>query len=53
MAAGTLDISLIDEPNRWRLETPGTNGWKRTAHVRHVDESHFRRKREEQQTPAD
>jgi len=21
----------IDEPNRWRLETPGHSGWKRTA----------------------
>jgi predicted TIM-barrel fold metal-dependent hydrolase len=23
--------SQIDEPNRWRLETPGHTGWKRTA----------------------
>jgi predicted TIM-barrel fold metal-dependent hydrolase len=23
--------TTIDEPNRWRLETPGHNGWKRTA----------------------
>jgi hypothetical protein len=21
----------IDEPNRWRLETPGHRGWKDTA----------------------
>ena len=21
----------IDEPNRWRLDTPGHSGWKRTA----------------------
>ena len=23
--------TAIDEPNRWRLETPGHSGWKRTA----------------------
>jgi len=32
MAGGTIDINIeVDEPNRWRLETPGTQGWKRTA----------------------
>jgi len=24
-------INAIDEPNRWRLKTPGHQGWKRTA----------------------
>ena len=24
-------IQSIDEPNRWRLETPGHSGWERTA----------------------
>ena len=24
-------INQIDEPNRWRLETPGHEGWPRTA----------------------
>ncbi len=23
----------IDEPNRWRLNTPGHAGWSRTAHA--------------------
>ncbi len=23
--------ALVDEKNRWRLETPGHDGWKRTA----------------------
>jgi predicted TIM-barrel fold metal-dependent hydrolase len=25
-------ISTVDEKNRWRLETPGHQGWERTAH---------------------
>ena len=25
------NLSEINEPNRWRLETPGHSGWKRTA----------------------
>lgn len=25
------DVNQVDEPNRWRLETPGHAGWKRTA----------------------
>ena len=29
MAGAT--IGEINEPNRWRLETPGHSGWKRTA----------------------
>jgi predicted TIM-barrel fold metal-dependent hydrolase len=29
MAGGT--IHEINAPNRWRLETPGTSGWKRSA----------------------
>src|SRR5215469_10491237 len=28
---GNVSIESIDEPNRWRLETPGHKGWRRTA----------------------
>ncbi len=28
---GNVSIESIDEPNRWRLKTPGHSGWRRTA----------------------
>ena len=31
MSGANISESEINEPNRWRLETPGHSGWKRTA----------------------
>jgi predicted TIM-barrel fold metal-dependent hydrolase len=31
MTMGAITPQTIDEPNRWRLKTPGHAGWKRTA----------------------
>jgi hypothetical protein len=35
----SIGTESIDLPNRWRLETPGHQGWKRTA--RPDDPDHF------------
>jgi crotonobetainyl-CoA:carnitine CoA-transferase CaiB-like acyl-CoA transferase len=29
-----MDITTVDEKNRWRLATPGHAGWERTAQRR-------------------
>ena len=31
MSGANISENEINEPNRWRLETPGHSGWKRTA----------------------